>query len=164
MKRNPRTLFFLIAALAITALANITIVAQNDRQAEALLQRALNKEFIDGDIEGAIKQYKEVVSTYGGSHVIAAKALIRLGQAYERTDSPEAQKAYERVVRDYSDQKEAVAEAQKHLRTTSASPSAAPEASRPRATETCNRSRSAQRRRSSTAAAAYARRTASRDD
>jgi tetratricopeptide (TPR) repeat protein len=111
-----RTLFFLIAALAITALANITIAAQNDRQAETALQRALNKEFIDGDIEGAIKQYKDVVSRYGGSRGIATKALLRLGQAYERLGNEEAQKAYKRVVSDYSDQREAVAEALARLK------------------------------------------------
>jgi Tol biopolymer transport system component len=107
----------------VITLSGITIGAQDNRQAEAALQRAMNKEFIDGNIEGAIKDYKEIASTYKSNSVIAAKALLRLGQAYERLGDTEAQKAYYRLINDYRDQRETVAEAQVRLAAIAPSPS-----------------------------------------
>ena len=47
----------------------------------------------------------------GGNRVVAAKALVRMGQCYEKLGDAGARKAYERVVRDFADQKEAVEQA-----------------------------------------------------
>jgi Tol biopolymer transport system component len=46
---------------------------------------------------------------------VAAKALLEMGQCYEKLGNTEARKAYERLLRDYGDQNEAAAQARTRL-------------------------------------------------
>ena len=78
-------------------------------QADVDLQAAIRKETVEGDLKGAIEQYRKLAD--GGNRAVAAKALLRMGQCYEKLGDAEARKAYERVVREFADQKEAVAQA-----------------------------------------------------
>lgn len=89
--------------------------AQTARSAEALLEAAKKKELVSGDLEGAIRQYREILAKHSRNRGTAAAALVRMGQCYEKLGDAEARKAYERAVRDFSDQKEAVAEARTRL-------------------------------------------------
>ena len=74
------------------------------------LQAAIKTETVDGDLKGAIEQYRKLAD---GSHrAVAAKALVRMGQCYEKLGDAQARQAYDRVVRDFADQKEALAAAQ----------------------------------------------------
>jgi Tol biopolymer transport system component len=103
--------------LVLTILAFLA-AGQGPDRAEVQLQAAIKKEVFDGDLKGAIEQYKKIVSSYGNNHAVAAKALVRMGQCYEKlgdTQAQEARKAYERVVRDYADQAEIVAQARVRL-------------------------------------------------
>ena len=68
---------------------------------------------VDGDLKAAIELYKKIAQS--GNRAAAAKALVRMGQCYEKLGDAEARKAYERVVREFGDQTEAVAEARKRL-------------------------------------------------
>ncbi|MBI4908021.1 MAG: PD40 domain-containing protein [Acidobacteria bacterium] len=93
-----RMLILILAAAAAIAAQNETDIA---------LQRAIRKETIEGDLKGAIEEYRKISqSTDRG---LAAKALIRMADCYRKLGDVEAEKIYERVVRDYADQKEAVA-------------------------------------------------------
>ncbi len=83
--------------------------------AELQLQAALHKQLVDGDLEGAIKQYKDIVARFSGNRPVAAKALIEMGGCYEKLGKEEARKAYERVLREYGDQGAAAAEARARL-------------------------------------------------
>jgi len=83
--------------------------AQASRSAEVQLKAALHKEQVEGDLKGAIEQYQKLAN--GSNHAVAANALIRMGQCYEKLGDAEARKAYERVVREFADQKEAVEQA-----------------------------------------------------
>jgi WD40 repeat protein len=49
------------------------------------------------------------LAQYGKDRSLAAKALVRIGQCYEKLGDAESRKIYERVVREYADQKEATA-------------------------------------------------------
>ena len=92
--------------------------AQKPGRADVALEAAAKKEMVDGDLKGAIEQYKTIVATYAADHVVAAKALVRMGQCYEKLgdlEAGEARKAYERVLREYPDQKEAVSVARARL-------------------------------------------------
>jgi Tol biopolymer transport system component len=100
-----------------TLLAVLTAGQGADR-AEVQFQAAIKKEVFDGDLKGAIVQYKQLAN--GSNRAVAAKALVRMGECYEKLGDAEARKAYERVVRDFADQKDALAEAQKHLAANSA--------------------------------------------
>ncbi len=89
---------------AMTMGALLLLGAQRGDQADRQLQSAINKEIVEGDLRGAIEQYKKIAQ--GGNRAVAAKALVRMGQCYEKLGDVEARKAYERVLRDYTDQPE----------------------------------------------------------
>jgi Tol biopolymer transport system component len=73
---------------------------------------------VEGNFEAAIAGYKKVIAEAGRNRALAAGALVRMGQCYEKlgdAQAREARKAYERVVRDYADQAEIVAQARVRL-------------------------------------------------
>ncbi len=102
----------LLAALGAAYPAN---QAKDDRP-EVALQAAIKKEAVDGDLKGAIEQYRKIAQS--SNRAVAAKALVHMGQCYEKlgdAEAREARKAYERVVREFADQKEAVEQARGRL-------------------------------------------------
>jgi Tol biopolymer transport system component len=99
----------LVAALLFGAL----LAAQKQDAAETLLQTAIKKEVVDGDLKAAIEQYKRVAQS--GNRVLAAQALIHMADCYRKLGDGESRKIYERIVREYADQKDAVATARARL-------------------------------------------------
>src|SRR5688572_18473444 len=90
------------------ALAGAGLLA-GQRTPDVALRAAVETETIRGDVKGAIEQYKHVVETYGKSdRAISAQALLRMAEAYQKLGDSQARSVYERLVRDYADQKEAV--------------------------------------------------------
>ena len=104
--------------VALFACGLVLAAAQSGGKPELSLQKAIQTEMVDGDLKGAIDQYKKLAQ--GKDRAVAAKALIHMGQCYERMGDAEARQTYERVVRDFADQKEEVAEARTHLAATGA--------------------------------------------
>lgn len=105
----------LLIAIASVALATTLAGAAGDagQDAERQLKTAMNTELVDGNLKLAIEQYKKVAES--GNRALAAQALIHMAQCYQKLGDAEAQKIYERVVRDYADQTEAVANARARL-------------------------------------------------
>ena len=114
MGTRQHTLWILAVALTGTLIQGMLALAQKQDAADVLLQKAIQKEMVDGDLKGAIELYKEVVNVRGVTNRVAAEALVRMGQSYERIGSIDARKTYERVVREYS-QTEAANEAKRRL-------------------------------------------------
>src|SRR5262249_54822633 len=110
---SPRILAVVLASLL--AATGTSALAQKKDTPEVLLQRAIQKEMVDGDLKAAIDLYKKVIAASGVSPKVAADALVRMGQAYERTGDAEAKKAYERVVREFPSQTEAFTQAKRRL-------------------------------------------------
>ena len=75
----------LILAIASTVLAQTPNVQ---------FRAAQQKETVDGDMNAAIKLYRQVADGKSTPPALAARALVRLGQCYERLGSTEAGKAY----------------------------------------------------------------------
>ena len=101
-----------IASIALAAtIAGASGGAQQD--AERQLKTAMNTELVDGNLKLAIEQYKKVVDS--GNRALAAQALLRMADCYQKLGDREAQAIYDRVVRDYSDQKDAAAIARARL-------------------------------------------------
>src|SRR5436309_8896745 len=70
-----------------------------------LFQKALVKERAVGDVEEALRLYQRIVKEFGGNHVLAAKAELRMGLLYDRLGrKADAQRTYQAVVIQYSDQ------------------------------------------------------------
>lgn len=105
--------------LAVMLLAGLLAVlaaaAQKTDDPEVLLQAAQAKQLVDGQLEDAIQLYKRILTEHPGNRAVAAQALLEIGQCYEKLGNGEARKAYERLLREYGDQDEAVAAARKRL-------------------------------------------------
>jgi tetratricopeptide (TPR) repeat protein len=96
-------------------LAAAMLAAAQPRNSDAALGAARHLEEAEGNYPAAIEAYKRFLAQYGKDRALAAKALIRMGQCYEKLGDAESRKIYERVVREYADQKEAVAAARAKL-------------------------------------------------
>jgi Tol biopolymer transport system component len=115
--RGRRTSRVRLIALSLVASAlGLTAVAQKSQQSpDVLFESAKQKELVDGKLEEAIRIYQRVVQEHGSNRALAAAALLRIGQCYERLGQVEARQAYERLLRDFGDQAQSVAEARARL-------------------------------------------------
>ena len=97
----------LCAGLVVTAapMAGLQQASQAN-PAKLLLEEATKKEVVDGDLKGAIEVYQKIVALEGVPRATAARALLHLGQCYEKLGNAEARKAYERLVREFGDRPE----------------------------------------------------------
>jgi Tol biopolymer transport system component len=77
-------------------------------QADVTLQRAIRAETLEGNLKGAIALYEKAIAEAKGDRATAAKALIRMAECQEKLGQAEARRSYERVVKEFSDQKDAV--------------------------------------------------------
>jgi Tol biopolymer transport system component len=115
-----RCLLLAAALLGPVPPAGVPAGQAGNIQAEVALQAALKAELVDGNLTSAIEQYRRLAN---GSHrAVAAQALVRLGRCYEILQDPQARPAYERVVREFADQKEPLAEARARLAALSPKP------------------------------------------
>ncbi len=111
----PMRRAILISSMLVVVAAAPIASSQRASRAELRFQEAHRKETIDGDLKAAIDLYRRALSEAGSNRTIAAQALVRLGECYEKLGDAEARKAYERVVRDFGDQKDLVETARVQL-------------------------------------------------
>lgn len=84
--------------------------------AGARLEAAIKKEVVDGDLKTAIELYRKLAGS--SDRAVAARALLRMGQCFEKlgdAEAREARKAYEQIVREFGDQAAVAAEARTKL-------------------------------------------------
>jgi len=82
----------------------------------------MNTELVDGDLKKAIEQYGRVAA--GGNRALAAQALVRMAECYQKLGDLQARTIYQRLVREFGDQPESVAIARARLGATAAQSSA----------------------------------------
>ncbi|MBK5292279.1 MAG: PD40 domain-containing protein [Acidobacteriia bacterium] len=102
-----------IATALLGTLLALPVAAPAQMKPEVALRAAMETETVKGDLKGAIEQYKKIAQ--GSDRVIAAKALVRMAECYAKLGDAESRKIYERVVREFADQKEAVTTARARL-------------------------------------------------
>jgi Tol biopolymer transport system component len=100
-----------ICAACIVAAGLGVLGAQTTAEAEKLLEGARHKEVIDGDLKGAIEQYRQIAAKFAKQPEIAARALFQLGQCQEKLGQADAKKSYERIVREFAGQRDIVTQA-----------------------------------------------------
>ena len=106
------TRLVVIAMLAATLAAG----AQTRDDAARMLKAARNAELVDGDLGAAIRQYDAIIARFRTSdRAVTAEALVRKAECFQKQGNAEARKIYEQVVREYADQKDAVAMATARL-------------------------------------------------
>jgi len=114
-----KSIIFPLIALALSiVLSPPDTAAQKSQSADVLLGAALHQEEVEGNLEAAIETYKKLLAEFPGNRPLAAQAQLHLGFCYEKlgeAQAKEARAAYERVVRDYADQAEIVAQARVRL-------------------------------------------------
>jgi Tol biopolymer transport system component len=113
-------------ALAGVALVLLTAAPALAQTGHDLFQQALVKEQADGDLRGAIDLYERIARDFAGDAALAARALIQMGQCYERLGSQEARNAYRQVLERYPNEAESAAQARARLAALTR-PSPAPE-------------------------------------
>lgn len=112
MRYATRTMLALVSAVLLLAAG---LAAQKTGSAQALLRAATDKAVVDGDLNGAIKQYQTIVDQFKTDRAVVATALVHMAECYQKLGDAESRKIYERVVREFADQKEAAAEARARL-------------------------------------------------
>lgn len=98
------TLLMLTGALVIGAVS--IAFAVGGRQAaspEALLGRAQHQQDVESDFNAAIATYKQVIASPKAPRALVARALLLMGACYEQLGNVEAKRAYERIIREFSD-------------------------------------------------------------
>ena len=93
----------------------VAFLATAQKTPESMLGAALHQEEVQGDLKGAVAAYQKVVAAPGVSRKTAAEALVRMAGCYQKLGDKEARRIYERVVKDYGDQREAVTVARARL-------------------------------------------------
>ena len=93
-------IFLVVVALCV--LTSIATAQQN--KAEQMYQQALFDMEGKGDYAKAIESFSLVMTKFPKEKVTAAKALLNIGRCYEKLGKNEAQKAYERIIREFKDQ------------------------------------------------------------
>ena len=102
-----------IAVLAIAAMALLTS-SLSVAGIEQDLQAAIHREIVLGDLPGAIEQFEKIASTTNDRSV-AVTALMHIAACHEKLGTVKAREYYQRIARDYSDQKTAATQARAWL-------------------------------------------------
>ena len=103
------------ACVALTKLLMICASAQGGAQNDKQYQAALHKEMVEGDLKGAIEEYRKVATRPGVGRELAATALLHVADCFQKLGDAQARMVYEQVVREYADQGEAVVVARARL-------------------------------------------------
>src|SRR5437588_593979 len=98
---------FAILIIAAALAAGAMLHAQSVHSAEVQLKAAQQKAEVEGDLKGAIEAYKKIVANAGTNRAVAAQALVRMAECYQKLGDAQARKIFEQVLRDYADQAEA---------------------------------------------------------
>ena len=101
--------------ISLAMLLTLAAPAVGQQTPGELLQSALYKQQVEGDLEGAVTILEGLIEDFGQHREIAARALVQLGLAHETLGSTGAQRAYQRIVSDYPDQQEQVVVARSRL-------------------------------------------------
>lgn len=99
----------------VVAFAQAAFTSAQKEDPRLLLEKATKLELVDGDLKGAIAIYEGILNVQGVPRLVAARALLHLGECHEKLGHAEARKAYERLVRDFADQEEEARRARARL-------------------------------------------------
>src|SRR5262252_2552424 len=108
------------AKLTFTALALAGLLARafgaDSASPSELLEKAVYSEETKGDLDTAVQLYQQVVEQGKDTQALAAQAQYRLGVCYyKKKDYAKANAAFEKLIKDYPEQKDLVASAQEYL-------------------------------------------------
>ena len=100
-------------ALAIVILLS-TVAVPAQQNGKDLYQQGLARETA-GDLQSAIQIFERIVRDFSADRSLTAKALVQLGRWSDLLGPDQSRKYYERVIREFADQKEAADDARTRL-------------------------------------------------
>jgi Tol biopolymer transport system component len=112
---KARRMTMLVLPMLVGALLSVAGSAPQAGDPGVRLRAAIEKEEVDGDLQGAIDLYGKIVADHGGDRAVAAKALLRLGGCYEKLGQGQARRTYQQLVAEYPEQQQEVAAARQRL-------------------------------------------------
>lgn len=95
-----------LAVVIVAVSMGAWLLAQAPRTADVEFKAAQHKEEVEGDLPGAIKQYQAIADRFKSDRSAVARALVAMAQAYEKLGDPQSRSFYERVVREFTDQRD----------------------------------------------------------
>jgi Tol biopolymer transport system component len=104
-----------VTIILIAALLAVSPYSLNAQTPEQLYQKGLTKEEGEGALQDAINLYNQVADNSSADKSLQAKALLHIGMCYEKLGMKEATKAYQRLVKNFPEQKNEVAVAMERL-------------------------------------------------
>jgi len=113
MKKRSIEKVILIIFLGMSL--SIVGISQKTEDPGVLLRSAIEKEEVDGDLQGAVDLYQQIIVNYSSISDVAAKAQLRIGNCYEKMGQREALAAYEKVIKNYPQQHEEVEAAKERI-------------------------------------------------
>src|SRR5262245_35377740 len=117
-REGPMKRAWLIGMTVVALGGSAMLTAQGGRSADVQMKAAQQKAEVQGDLKGAIEDYKTIVAVAGSNRALTAQALVRMAECYQKLGDAEANKIYERVSREFADQPQAVALARARLAAT----------------------------------------------
>src|SRR4051812_2215308 len=100
-------------AVSIVAALLIPATAPAQKNPEVALRAAMETETVKGDLKSALEQYRKIAQS--GIRPLAAQALLHMAECYQKLGDTQSRGVYERILKDYAEQKEAVAIARARL-------------------------------------------------
>lgn len=105
----------LVRVALVIVMAGVSLSAQS---LSVELQRITQQATVSGDLRAAIDGYKRIVARAGSNREVAAQALLRMAESYQKLGDAEARMVYARIVREFPDRKEEAALASARLGST----------------------------------------------
>ncbi len=90
---NALLLALLVGLLCAALFAGYLASQAKEDKADVALQAAIKTETVDGDLRGAIEQYKKIAALPGAGRATVATALLRMGQCHEKLGAADSQEA-----------------------------------------------------------------------
>jgi Tol biopolymer transport system component len=109
------TMRTLTAALVGTMLIAGAAATQERRPQDLELQAAIRTETVEGDLDKAIAMFSAIADKHKNDRATTATALLRLAGVYHKRGDAQAKAIYERIVREFSDQRDAATQARARL-------------------------------------------------
>jgi tetratricopeptide (TPR) repeat protein len=105
-----------IAGIALIAALAFAPAAFADETPSAMLEKGIFQEETAGNLDAAVKVYKQIVDEANANRRFVAEAQFRIGECYQKQGKKaEAEAAFRQVIASYSDHADLVAKAHKEL-------------------------------------------------
>ena len=104
-----------IVCAALALVVAFVLAGASQQSAEQLYKAGLYEEEVGGNLQKAIEIYQDILKRFPDNRAIAAMAQLHIGLCYDKLGTSEAEKAFQKVIDNYPEQSEAVAEAKGKL-------------------------------------------------